>query len=245
MPTAALGAGVSAVGDIVQGANTASAESAASAAAQQAATENKAVAQNVYNTNVANTGQDVSGGNAADSALEGLLGVGGNPAASQAAFDNYLGSTNYNFVKNQGEQGIATANAPSFNSGATAKALATYDTGLAGNALSGYEGQLNNLTSAGNTAANTQANAGANYTSAVTSANNNAAKATESADIGTAGAENSALQGLEGSALTASSYGGGALQGLSTTPQQIQEQGAVSSGFGVSNPTLTQPALTF
>ena len=66
-------------------------------------------------------------------------------AQSQNAFDQYRNSTNYQFLLNQGLQGVQYANAPNFDSGATAKALNNYAQGQAGNALSGYESQLNTL----------------------------------------------------------------------------------------------------
>lgn len=118
-----------------------SAANSASKAAQNAANQQLDFQKGVYSQAQTNLNPFAQEGQTANNALGGLLGLNGQ-TGSDAAFKNYLGSTNYNFVKDQGLQGIEYANAPAFNSGATAKALDTYNTGLAGNALSGYEGLL-------------------------------------------------------------------------------------------------------
>ncbi len=129
-------------GSAASGIIGANAASNAGKLAQQAATQGNQIISNQMGQNTSNLQPYAQQGQQYNSALAGLLGVGGNPAASAAAFQNYLGSTNYNFVRNQGLQGVEYANAPSFDSGATAKALDVYNTGLAGNALGGYESML-------------------------------------------------------------------------------------------------------
>jgi hypothetical protein len=210
------GAGLASVGaqigsSIFQGVNASNAEGAASKAATAASNANNAAASQVYQTNQNNLQPTVNAGQESTSALAGLLGIGGNPAASTAAFNNYLGSTNYNFDKTQGEQGIEYANAPSFNSGATAKALDTFNTGLAGNALAGYENQLNTVTNQGVSAAGTETQAGESYAGQIASDNNNAAGIAGTSALGAAGAQNAAVGGVLGAAqagLTSSSFGG-------------------------------------
>ena len=49
----------------------------------------------------------------------------------------------------QGLKGVQYGNAPALNSGATQKALGQYAQGMAGNALQGYEGLLQNMSSQG------------------------------------------------------------------------------------------------
>src|ERR1700710_3114858 len=73
----------------------------AAAAANQAAQQGNDILSGVQKQTDANLQPFVGTGQQANSALAGLLGIGGDPAASGAAFNKYLGSTNYNFVKDQ------------------------------------------------------------------------------------------------------------------------------------------------
>ncbi len=82
-----------------------------------------------------------------------LLG-GGTPQAQQqaaGAFQNYLGSTGYNFQMQQGQQAVAGSAAAKgiLNSGSTAKALTQYGQGLAGGAFQNYLGNLNQVAGQG------------------------------------------------------------------------------------------------
>lgn len=96
----------------------------------------------------------MSNGGAANNQMAALLGLGGNSDAANKAFQNYLGSTGYNFQLQQGQNAI-TSNAASrglLNSGATAKGLTQYGQGLASQSFNNYLGQLGGLSSAGQTA---------------------------------------------------------------------------------------------
>lgn len=143
--------------------------------AQDTAKKNNAAAQDVYKTNTGNLQPFVDTGRTANSALEGLLGIGGDPTAAATAFANYKNSTNYNFVLDQGLNAVKTANAPSFNSSATAKALNNYAQGQAGSALAGYEGILGGLNTTGEGAAGTLGTLGTQYAGQIASNNNAAA----------------------------------------------------------------------
>ena len=159
-------------------------------------------------TNLAPT---IHGGIQAGNALSGLLGIGGDPEASRRAFDTFRNSTNYNFLLDQGTQAVKTANAPSFNSGATAKALLGYGQGMAGNALSGYEGLLAGQQSLGANSALGLASAGLGAGQQIASANNNAAGIAGTSGIYGANSQGGALQGLASlfnKNQTASSFGG-------------------------------------
>lgn len=125
----------------------------ASNAAAKAAAQSLAFQKQVYGDTQGNVQPTVNRGNAAGGELAGLLGTGGDPQASQDAFNKYLGSTNYQFQLGQGEKALTFANAPAFNSGATAKALNNYAQGQAGSALSGYEGLLQGQQGLGTSAA--------------------------------------------------------------------------------------------
>lgn len=94
-----------------------------------------------------------NGGNA-NNAMAALLGLGGDSAAAKSAFNNYLGSTGYNFNLQQGTAGI-NANAASrglLNSGSTGKALTSYGQNLGSQYFNSYLGQLSGLAGAGQTA---------------------------------------------------------------------------------------------
>lgn len=204
-------------GSIASGVLGADAASNASKAAQQAAATGNAGLQTVQNQTTANLQPFVNQGRSEGSALEDLLGVGGDPAASKAAFDNYLNSTNYQFQLGQGEQAVETANAPAFSSSATAKALNTYAQGQAGSALAGYEGLLQTGEGQGIGAGTSLGSI--NTTNATQQASNDLAAAgvTANADVYGASALTNAIKGVTSglsSAGSGSSGGGSALAGL-------------------------------
>lgn len=101
-------------------------------------------------------GGSVSAGTGATNALSGLLGTGGDPAASQAAFSNYLGSSGYKFQLGEGVGAINTNNASRglLNSGSALKKVQSYGQGLAGNYLQQYMSQLGALSGQGAAAGN-------------------------------------------------------------------------------------------
>lgn len=188
---------------------SANAAGKASKAAKDAQTANLAFSKQIYSDAQGNLNPTIQGGIRSGNALQGLLGIGGDPEASRRAFDDFRHSTNYDFLFDQGAQGVKTANAPSFNSGATAKALINYGQGMAGNALAGYENLLAGQQTLGAQSAGALAGTGTQIGSQVSSANNNAAGVSGSAGIYGANSTGSALQGLAGlfqSRQTASSY---------------------------------------
>jgi hypothetical protein len=209
VPVAAISA-ASSVASGVLGANAAN----SAAKAQQNASAANITANN---QTLGQIGSDVNPtigfGNQAGSELAGLLGTGGNPAASSAAFKNYLGSTNYQFQLGQGLQGVAYQNAPNLYSGATGKALNNYAQGMAGNALAGYEGLLQGQQGLGLQGSNIYANAGTNIAGLNQQANNLAAGAAGTAGLYGANSIGSALGGI-GQAFGGSSFGSGALGGM-------------------------------
>ena len=148
MPVGAAigGAVISGGSSIAGGILGRNAASAAGKEAQAAAAQGNQILSGVQQQTSSNLQPFVGAGQGATTELGGLLGLPGYSAAqSQNAFDQYRNSTNYQFLLNQGLQGVQYANAPNFDSGATAKALNNYAQGQAGNALSGYESQLNTL----------------------------------------------------------------------------------------------------
>jgi hypothetical protein len=214
---AVISAGSSIAGGIIQG----NAADAANQAAQQASSANIATADKVYGQTTNNLNPFIQGGQTATNETLGLLGLGGNPQAAKNAFDQFRNSTNYNFLLNQGLQGVQSANAQSFNSGATMKALNNYAQGMAGNALSGYMGQLNNLSVQGLSGAGQLGSIGQNYVQQVGGFRNNAAGMAGSAAIANANALTGAINGV-GQAIAPglSSFVGGFGKGAAPAMQQ-------------------------
>ena len=190
--TAAITGGSAIIGGIAQS----NAADAANKAAQRASAANLAQAQKIYGEEQGNLNPFIQGGQSANTEELGLLGIGGNPQAANNAFNQFRNSTNYNFLLNQGLQGVQSANAQSFNSGATMKALNNYAQGMAGNALSGYMGQLNTLGGQGVQAASNLGSFGQNYTQQSAGFRNNAANVAGSAANAQANAFTNALGGF-------------------------------------------------
>lgn len=112
---------------------------------------------------LANTlGSQVSNGTGASNDLSALLGVGGDPAAQQKAFQDWQNSTGYQFGLDQGSKAI-TGNAAArglLNSGDTAKALDTYGQNYADTQYQNYLTPLMNLINSGNQAGGIVSGAG-------------------------------------------------------------------------------------
>lgn len=225
MPFGALTAGLSAAGAGLQ----ANASDKAAKAASAATDKNLAFDNKVYDTATSQLNPTITQGASAGSALAGLLGTGGDPAASDAAFKKYLGSTNYQFMVDQGLKGQAFQSAPNFQSGATAKALGNYNQGMAGTALSGYESLLSGQQALGAQSALGLGGVGTNIAGLTTNANNFSANAAGTAALGGANAFNSAFSNigqLLGQRQTQSSFGG------TSNPTQV----GPASAFGAPNP---------
>lgn len=148
----------SVLGGIAQGVGSYLGAQAEASAAEKATTAAQQGFQYLTNgagsgaaSNYINSGsQALNNQTGVQSQIAGLLGVGGDPAASQKAFQNYLGSTGYNFQLQQGT-GAINANAASqglLNSGSTGKALTSYGQNLASTTFGNYLGQLGGLNAA-------------------------------------------------------------------------------------------------
>jgi len=221
--TAAGGAALAGAGALGGAAISAGASNKASDQASQAAANTLGFQKDVYNQAQGNLNPYITQGQNSNTALAGLLGTGGDQAAANQAFQNYLGSTNYQFQLGQGWQGIQYATAPAFSSGATAKALNNYAQGQAGSALSGYETMLQNQATQGVNAASSLAGTGVNAGSTISSANQ--ANAATQTNLTTANAVNQAnVLGQLSKAFganTVSSYPGQAASPFAVTPQSI------------------------
>lgn len=210
-----IGATIASVGGkIAQGVGAQAAANAAKTAANQAIGFDKSV----YSDTQQALNPYITSGASATGAINGIL--SGDPAA----FNKFLNSTNYQFVRDQGLKSVANANAPTWGSGATGKALINYGENTAQGALGSYLGILNGqqqlgaqsgtaLGQIGNQTAANVGNAlgfGANAQGAANIAGGNAI----------AGGLNDVFQGVNQSR-TQSSFGGGG-GGL----------GGISFGFG-------------
>jgi hypothetical protein len=91
-----------------------------------------------------------AGGQAAG-AQAALLGIGGDPAAANAAYQNYLASTGYQGQLRAGTDAITSNAAASgaLGSGATLKALQQYGTQLGQQSFTNYLGQLQGVAGMG------------------------------------------------------------------------------------------------
>jgi hypothetical protein len=209
IPAIIVGAG--AVGGALissHAANTASSDAA------NAAAQNNALQSQIYDSNKALESPFINAGDAAETELSGFLGLGNDPAATQAAFQKYLNSTGYQFDLGQGLDAVAQSKAASglLGSGSLVKALDAYGTGLAQSYGQAYVGDLQNEVATGANSANSLSGTGAAYANAVSNNNNSAATAAGNASLASA----NSINGLIGDAFSAyglsrggSSFGGG------------------------------------
>ena len=139
--TAAVGIG----GSIAKGVLGSDTASKNAALAQQAAQNGNSLLSGAYNTAQTNLSPYINNGGQASNGLTSLLNGNSN------AFNAFRNSTNYQFLLNQGLNGVASADAPALNSGSTVKGLSDYAQGMAGNSLAGYISDLQNQASLGAT----------------------------------------------------------------------------------------------
>lgn len=226
-------------GSVASGIMQSNAAGAAGREAQQAAAQGNQLLGGIEQQSTGNLQPFVNTGQGANTALGGLLGLNGDAAAG-TAFKNYLGSTNYQFQLGQGLQGVEYANAPQFQSGATGKALNNYAQGMAGSALSGYEGMLGNLSGQGIQAGGILGQLG-NQNAGLQSSNLMQAAGIQGlAGLGQANAWSNALQGVtsglssfgNSSAMQGMFGGNNAANGWGSTGVANAVQNGYSGGLG-------------
>lgn len=212
MPAAIIAGGIAAVGGVASAAISSHAANNASKAAATAAANNNALQQDIYNKNTANLSPWMTRGNAAGNEQSGLLGLGGDPAAAQNAFNTFKGSDGYQFRLNQGLNAVNNnyATMGALNSGATLKGLNDYAQGQASNEFGKYMGYLGDMSQQGMAAGSAVAGVGQNYANAVSSNNNNAATAAGNAALASGNAWTGAINNAAGAigGMFGSSYGG-------------------------------------
>ena len=155
MPVAIIAGVVAGAGAIGGALISSHAVNNASNDAANAAAANNALQEKIYNSNVALAQPFISGGTNAENELQGFLGLGGDPAKINAAFNTYLNSTGYQFNRQQGLDAVTQSKAVSglLDSGSALKALDAYGTGIADQYGQQYVGNLQNLSDTGQRAA--------------------------------------------------------------------------------------------
>jgi hypothetical protein len=127
------------------------------------------------------------------------------PASAQNAFQQYLGSTGYQFRLGEGQRSLNAgyAGAGTLQSGAAAKALQKYGQDYATNYFNDYLAQLGNQQGVGLSAGSALAGVGQNYANSLTQINSNKADA-----IGNAALSNSRnISNIFGGISSAVGYG--------------------------------------
>lgn len=125
---------------------------------ERAARQAAEMAQQGGNYLQQNLGGVIQGGTQAFDMRNALLGVGGDEDAARAAFDNYLGSTGFDFAMRSGQDAISGSRAARgvLNSGRTGTALTEFGQNLGRRAFGEYFSQLGEQSGAGiNAAINT------------------------------------------------------------------------------------------
>lgn len=182
-----------------------SAASHASDAAAATAQRDNALQQQTYDSNMALIQPEIDHGSAAAAELQGFLGLGGDPAKIQAALQIYLGSTGYQFDRQQGLDAVEQSKAAEgmYNSGAAEKALDAYGAGLAQTYGQAYASDLAGVAQRGAGAINALTGTAANNANQQQSNNIAATSVTTGAGTTGANAINTLIaQGLNAYALT-------------------------------------------
>ncbi len=230
-----IAAGIGAAGSIVGGI-TGGKGAKAAAKTQQQTTQMQIAANNANRQQLVGLSQpSIDRGNAAGATYAGLLGVGGDPAASAAALQTYRGSTGYQDLL---DTGLGAVNSGAYargmgDSGATLKALQTRGMNIANQNQQQYLSNLNGLIQTGNSAIGNVAGVSTDTTNANNAALQNGSDASQGAIISGATAQQNALRNLTNVGMNfASSYGGGITSG-STARLNSGVQGLISQNPGI------------
>lgn len=203
-------AGISAAGSLISGITGGKGASKAAKTQQQTA-QMQIAANNANRAQIQGLQQpNIDRGNAAGSTYAGLLGIGGDPAASAAALQTFRGSTGYQDLLNTG-LGAVNSNAYARgmgDSGATMKALQTRGAAIGDQSQQQYLNNLYGLIQTGNSAIGTIAGVNTYTTNANNAALQSGSSAAQGAIISGATAQQQALTNLTNiGANFASSYG--------------------------------------
>lgn len=191
MPLAAAIVGAAVIG----GGASIIAANKASSTARRAADQNIALANDTRNRNEALMQPTFGRGEAAGGTINALLGLGGDRAAADAAFDTFKGSTGYDFRVNEGNRALNAgfAGRGMLQSGAAMREFGRFGQGIASDEFSRYLGQLGGQRDAGINAMNGLVAGNNNTAGFIAGERNNAAAATGNAALATASSINNLL----------------------------------------------------
>lgn len=212
---------VAAVGAVVGAVNGSKASDKAKDASQSATKNSLTLQKSIYDSNKAALTPYMDRGNAAGNAIQGLLGIGGDQAASERAWQQFKNSSGYTSRLNQGLEAITQNKAVSglLNSGSALKGLNRFGQDYASNELGNYMSQLGQQQGAGLSATNALAGVSTGYANAASALNQSNA-----ANIGNAALSNAS----NNNALI------GNLIGLAGTMQSSYQQPNQPSIFGTN-----------
>lgn len=159
-----VAAGISAAGSILGGVAGGKGAKKQARIAQQTQQQGIAAAERNRDYQYGLNAPTIAAGGQAEGTIAALLGLGGNTAAAQQAFDTYRGSTGYQFRLGEG---LSAVNNRAFaggagQSGATLKALLERGQNIASSEFGNYLGQLGGLQAAGANARGLVAGVGTN-----------------------------------------------------------------------------------
>jgi hypothetical protein len=220
MPVALVAAAVVGAGATIYASNK------AADAAKNAANQNAAAIAGTQQKNDALFQPYVARGNTAGDSINALLGLGGDQAGADNAFQNYLKSSGYQFNLNSGVNAINSNKAVSglLNSGANAKALTQFGQNTGAGYFNNYLGNLQTQQGVGLSAASGNASSNSNILGQTVANNNNSGADQAGAALSLGSGINNALgQAIQGYGVysgqrTASSYGGGSSGGTWSNP---------------------------
>jgi hypothetical protein len=181
----AILAGGSILGSLLGGSSQKKAARRAEAAALQTAAMNNALARDIYNQNRTIVQPYVDSGQNANAAINSMLGIGGDRAAQDAAFERFRGASGYNFRMGEGLRGIdATAQARgTLRSGDRDRRIVQFGQDIGSQEIGNYMGMLGNQQSIGMSGANALMGVGNNMVGQVTQNNNDAGSARANAAL--------------------------------------------------------------
>jgi hypothetical protein len=197
------------VGSVLGAGSQKKAAKTAAKATIEAQQKNQAFATDMYDKNTAMFRPQTQFGDSADKMIAGLLGTGGDAAASANAFKGFQNSTGYQTNLQEGLDAVTANNAArgTFQSGATAKALQDRGTQLNNQYLQQFLGNLTNQSNTGTAAKGAIAGQGTNLTNTIIQGNNTTADAIGQKAIAKANIFSNLLNNI-GSSLTSSFTGG-------------------------------------
>jgi hypothetical protein len=226
----------------------------AGAAKSAASTESNAIGQGIqyaqgnYNQAAGNLQPFIGGGQQALQTLLGFYGLGNNPQGAAAGYQAFQNTPTYQFAYQQGLLGLNRQLAASglSGSGAAAKEGAQFAQGLASQGLGSYLTGLSGLSSAGQNAATSLGQIGANVGATALQGYTNQGLAQ---GAGIVGANNALQQGIQGALSPLGSFA----QGLFGLPQNLGSSSyntgsSVGSWLGINGgnsigTTNTMPAI--